>query len=162
MSDYDGEEDYPDNSSIASEGSVHTVQSGKLGKPGLNEDSDEEDRDKDVEDDDESVVEEDKTEKLVKKPGSKIIDGPTSGTLSPYMTKFEYARLLAVRATAIESGKPTTICETLEIDAISIAKEEILLGKCPLFIYRERGTVTEKWYRVKKLDGSFTMKLPFI
>lgn len=55
---------------------------------------------------------------------------------SPFMTKYERARIIGWRAQQIASGYPPLIQVEDEEDPIVIASDELRLKKCPLIIRR--------------------------
>jgi DNA-directed RNA polymerase subunit K/omega len=59
------------------------------------------------------------------------------------LTKYEKARAISVAATQIQHGMPH---DSQEKDSISIAKEQLKLGKLPMFIKRNHpsGETTDK------------------
>ena len=55
----------------------------------------------------------------------------------PYLTKYEKARILGVRATHIANGAPISgECNVNEKDPLVLAEEELRRGKTPLIIRR--------------------------
>lgn len=54
-----------------------------------------------------------------------------------WLTKFEKARILGTRAEHISLGAPSTIDTTGLVDAMEIAKKELIEGKIPLFVRRK-------------------------
>jgi DNA-directed RNA polymerase subunit K/omega len=124
------------------------------------ENEDEQGKKGDDDDDDDDAEVEVVTHKVVRQKVERV-DGPTKGKTGKYMTKYEYARLLGLRATAIELGGVPCNTDTRYIDATDIAREEIELGLCPLNILRRLSPrIVEVWYRVQNVDGTFTMELP--
>jgi DNA-directed RNA polymerase subunit K/omega len=92
---------------------------------------------------------------------TKIIDGPKEGISTPYMSKFEYARMAGARAKAIENGLPPAYGDTQHHDALKIAEEEIEMGLCPIYTYRDLGNGTiERWYR--RLEGGVIIGLKLL
>lgn len=55
---------------------------------------------------------------------------------SPYMTKYERARIIGQRAQQLASGFPPLIELQGETDPLLIALKELALKKCPLIIRR--------------------------
>ena len=65
---------------------------------------------------------------------------------SPLMTKFEYTRLLGIRAMQVSMNAPVMIDVGNMIDPIEIAKKEIKECKIPLIIKRKLPNGTfENW-----------------
>ncbi len=74
--------------------------------------------------------------------------------MTNYITKYELARLLGVRAEQIASGSPSTVDVPPELlgDAGRIARLELKLGKVPIDIRRPYPDGTLKTVRVSKED----------
>lgn len=58
-----------------------------------------------------------------------------SGT-SRYITKYEKARVIGVRAKQLEDGAPALVDTTGMISVVAIAEKELAMGKCPLTVNR--------------------------
>jgi len=65
---------------------------------------------------------------------------------SPYLTKFEKARVLSARAAQINQGAKVMVEVGTEIDALEIAKKEFAQGRLPVRVrrYLPDGTF-EEW-----------------
>ncbi|MES1910935.1 MAG: DNA-directed RNA polymerases I II and III subunit RPABC2 [Cercozoa sp. M6MM] len=57
-------------------------------------------------------------------------------TTSPYMTKYEKARVLGTRAVQISQGAPVMVELGSEIDPLAIAEKELKAKKIPIIIRR--------------------------
>lgn len=55
---------------------------------------------------------------------------------TPYLTKYERARILGTRAMQISLGAPVTIEVEGDVDPIVIAEKELMAGEMPLVIRR--------------------------
>jgi DNA-directed RNA polymerase I, II, and III subunit RPABC2 len=55
---------------------------------------------------------------------------------TPYLTKYERARILGIRAFQINMGAPVMINVQGETDSLNIAKMELKLKKIPIIIRR--------------------------
>lgn len=58
-----------------------------------------------------------------------------SGT-SKYITKYEKARVIGVRAKQLEDGAPALVDTTGMVSVVAIAEKELAKGKCPLTVNR--------------------------
>ena len=94
----------------------------------VTEDNEDNDSDSDIE------INVDESEFKEKKNNDKIVN--------PYMTKFEFARLLGIRAEQISRGAPTNLSNNtisqadINKNPLEIARREIMKGVCPLIIER--------------------------
>eukprot|EP01054_Gregarina_sp_Poly1_P004900 Gregarina_sp_Poly_1__4899@NODE_25_length_19863_cov_179_262730_g23_i0_p11_GENE_NODE_25_length_19863_cov_179_262730_g23_i0NODE_25_length_19863_cov_179_262730_g23_i0_p11_ORF_typecomplete_len139_score27_27RNA_pol_Rpb6/PF01192_22/3_9e03RNA_pol_Rpb6/PF01192_22/9e12_NODE_25_length_19863_cov_179_262730_g23_i067357151 len=68
------------------------------------------------------------------RPGSKPIEGPRQ--TSPYMTKFERARVIGTRALQISLGAPVTVPIEGESDPIVLAEKELAAKSMPFIVRR--------------------------
>ncbi|MEZ0346491.1 MAG: DNA-directed RNA polymerase subunit K [Infirmifilum sp.] len=68
----------------------------------------------------------------IKKSGFQVIIGP------PWLTRFEKARIIGIRALQISFGAPVLIPleESEKLDAIRIAEKELETGALPIIIVR--------------------------
>ena len=80
------------------------------------------------------------------------IDDPRHRTL-PILTKYEYTRILGVRAGQVEQGAAlfVTVPETL-IDSYLIAKEELHQKKLPFIIKRPIPNGTIEYWKLEDLE----------
>jgi hypothetical protein len=76
----------------------------------------------------------------------------------PKMSNIEFTRLLETRSNQIEQGSPIGIVTT-EKNSIDIAREEILQGKCPLFVVRGGYNKKKEIFHSNELDTSFDVGL---
>ena len=60
----------------------------------------------------------------------------TERVTTPYLTKYERARILGERALQISNGSPICVDYTNETDALRIAQKELLERKIPIVIRR--------------------------
>ena len=75
-------------------------------------------------------------------------------TSIPLLTKYEYTRILGVRATQIEQGAPLFI-ETDSIDSYWIAKEELHEKKLPFIIQRPIPNGIIEYWKLSDLEILF-------
>ncbi|KAA8492379.1 DNA-directed RNA polymerases I, II, and III subunit RPABC2 [Porphyridium purpureum] len=61
---------------------------------------------------------------------------PALRRTTPYMTKYERARILGLRAQQISMGAPVTVKIAGETDPLQIARQELLEKKIPITIRR--------------------------
>ena len=73
----------------------------------------------------------------------------------PYLTKYEKARILGVRATQIANGAPTFVdSSSNEKDPLILAEQELKAGKTPLIIRRWLPDGSYEDVHVRHLDIS--------
>ena len=53
-----------------------------------------------------------------------------------FLTKYEKAAIIGVRAKQLEQGAPSTVDTTGLVDVIDIAEKELYANKCPFIIGR--------------------------
>ena len=70
-----------------------------------------------------------------------------------YLTKYEKARVLGIRAMQIANGAPVQIDIGHEVDPLNIAEEELKQGKTPLIIRRHLPDGTYEDVAVNELFG---------
>ncbi|EZG88350.1 DNA-directed RNA polymerase I II [Gregarina niphandrodes] len=68
------------------------------------------------------------------RPGTKAATGPRQ--TSPYMTKFEKARVIGTRALQISLGAPVTVPIEGESDPLVLAEKELIAKTMPFMIRR--------------------------
>eukprot|EP01053_Blabericola_migrator_P003645 Blabericola_migrator_1__3644@NODE_2091_length_3291_cov_110_778226_g1325_i0_p5_GENE_NODE_2091_length_3291_cov_110_778226_g1325_i0NODE_2091_length_3291_cov_110_778226_g1325_i0_p5_ORF_typecomplete_len140_score35_42RNA_pol_Rpb6/PF01192_22/3_6e03RNA_pol_Rpb6/PF01192_22/1_1e11_NODE_2091_length_3291_cov_110_778226_g1325_i026823101 len=68
------------------------------------------------------------------RPGAKPVEGPRQ--TSPYMTKFEKARVIGTRALQISLGAPVTVPIEGESDPIVLAEKELAAKSMPFIVRR--------------------------
>jgi DNA-directed RNA polymerase subunit K/omega len=102
----------------------------------------------DDDDDDEEDIIDDEPDSI--QPGIKYITGDDRVS-KPFMTKYEYVRLIGDRAKQISLGAKANILDSDHLDPIEIAQLEIKHGVIPLIIERPMPNgVIERW-RVDEL-----------
>lgn len=89
---------------------------------------------------------------IVRDDAKNIID-PHHKTI-PILTKYEYTRILGVRASQIENGAPLFI-ETDLIDSYLIAKTELEQKKLPFIIKRPIPNGTLEYWKLEDLEILF-------
>ena len=87
-----------------------------------------------------------------------ILEQSQAETLKPiktteYLTKYERARVLGIRAMQIANGAPVSFDIGREIDPLNIAEEELKQGKTPLIIRRHLPDGTYEDVAVNELFG---------
>ncbi len=71
---------------------------------------------------------------------------------SPFMTKYEMAKLLGVRADQLSTGENSVIDHDENIiDPLEIARKELKLGVIPLCIKRNLPDGTSEIWRIKEM-----------
>ena len=70
---------------------------------------------------------------------------------SPLMTKFEYTRLIGIRAMQISMNAPVIVDTENMIDPINIAKKEIQEKKVPLIIKRKLPNGTFEHWNIRDM-----------
>lgn len=71
--------------------------------------------------------------------------------MDKYLTKFEIARVIGMRATDISNGAPPTIDTTGMTDAIRIARAELINRTIPMTIERKYPNGEVKVYKVSEM-----------
>ena len=87
-----------------------------------------------------------------------VLDQRQGESLKPintteYLTKYEKARILGIRAMQIANGAPVQIDIGSEIDPLNIAELELKQGKTPLIIRRHLPDGTYEDVAVNELFG---------
>ncbi|MHA1988671.1 MAG: DNA-directed RNA polymerase subunit K [Promethearchaeota archaeon] len=72
---------------------------------------------------------------------------------TPYLTKYERAKILGTRAFQISMGAPVIIDVQGETDSLNIAKMELKLKKIPIIIRRYLPNRKYKDYTISDLNG---------
>lgn len=78
---------------------------------------------------------------------------PSDRTTAPYLTKFEKARLIGIRAAHINAGSPVMIDVRGEMTSIEIAEEELKQRKVPYIIVRPLPNGTREYWRITDFDS---------
>lgn len=73
-------------------------------------------------------------------------------TTIPILTKYEYTRILGVRATQIENGAPTFIDAPELVDSYLIAKAELDQKKLPFILKRPIPNGTIEYWKLEDLE----------
>jgi len=66
-----------------------------------------------------------------------IEDEAVTKKSNPYMTKFEFVQLIAIRTLHLKNGLPTTIKRTADMNPMDIAEAEIRAKIAPLIVRRK-------------------------
>jgi DNA-directed RNA polymerase I, II, and III subunit RPABC2 len=116
--------------------------------------------DDDMDEEDEQVDEE--GEEVGGEPESEIIVDPGAGMTAegrkrqkrqtmPFMTKYERARILGLRALQISNNAPLMVEHDKETDPLKIATKELVAGKVPFIIRRRLPNGTFEDWAVNEL-----------
>ncbi len=71
---------------------------------------------------------------IIHEPGG--VQDPSKRTTTPYMTKYERARILGTRALQISMGAPVMVELDGETDPLNIAMKELTEKKIPIIVRR--------------------------
>ena len=89
--------------------------------------------------------------KIVKNKNGQIID-PLHTTI-PYLTRYEKAKIIGVRAKQLNNGADTFIdIHNNMIDGLTIAEEELKQKKIPFIIRRPLPNGASEYWKVKDLE----------
>lgn len=71
----------------------------------------------------------------------------------PFITKYEYAKLMGIRVTQLTTGAPSTINTDGYTSYYDIARRELVEGKLPLIIVRSLPNNDVEYWRIEEFKN---------